>query len=117
MSLSTDVIHESYKNHGIRGASLIEEIKHRGYKQGWVKEKLDSEKTKEGIVALNRENVKVKMQEEKCRKNIPMTKSCYKEFDEFLKDKKNAYIYSTAALHLFVKMYKENWVDIEIDPC
>ncbi|MEI3212569.1 MAG: hypothetical protein V8S42_09925 [Lachnospiraceae bacterium] len=30
-----------------------------------VKEKLDSEKTKEGIVALNRENVKVKMQEEK----------------------------------------------------
>ena len=78
------MIHESYKNHGIRGASLIKEIKHRGYKQGWVKEKLDSEKTKEGIVALNRENVKVKMQEEKCRKNIPMTKSCYKEFDEFL---------------------------------
>lgn len=46
-----------------------------------------------------------------------MTKSCYKEFDEFLKGKKNAYIYSTAVLHLFVKMYKENRVDIEIDPC
>jgi hypothetical protein len=48
MPLSTDVIHESYKNHGIRGASLTKEIKHRGYKQGWVKEKLDSEKNKGG---------------------------------------------------------------------
>lgn len=96
--------------------SILQEIKRRGYIQRWVKEHPNPEDSKRRTEVQNKENVKIKVQEQKCRKNISMTKSCYKEFDEFLKGKRNAYIYCTAALRLFMKMYKEGRVGFEIDP-
>ena len=82
--------------------SIIQEIKRRGYIQRWVKEHPNPEDSKRRTEVQNKENVKIKVQEQK--------------FDEFLKGKRNAYIYCTAALRLFMKMYKEGRVEFEIDP-
>ena len=95
-------------------SSLTREIKNRGYEQRWVKDQADLQKSDVKDPVSDIETVEVNVREERCRKNIPMSKSCYDEFNKFLGGGSNTYLYVTAALRLFMKLFIENRLHIEI---
>ena len=82
-------------------ASLISEIKNRGFVNGWYK-------------PVDVKDVYVPLTKETGRLNLGMTPDTKTRYEKFLGDKDYNYMYTSAALNMFMDAYNAGEININI---